>query len=65
VLDNGSTLLAAFVTGIMAGFFWAYTFNVNLAMLEVSGQTYAIVQSLSSIFLRPTSTIASQLHPIL
>ncbi len=34
------------MTGIMAGFFYTYTFNVNLAMLEVDGSTYAVVQSL-------------------
>ncbi|WP_071518792.1 DUF1772 domain-containing protein [Geitlerinema sp. PCC 9228] len=45
-LEQGSLALAAFVTGIMAGFFWTYTFNVNLAMLEVDGETYATVQSL-------------------
>ena len=45
-LQNGTILLAAFVTGIMAGFFYTYTFNVNLAMLEVDGATYATVQSL-------------------
>ena len=30
----------------MAGFFWTYSFNVNLAMLNVDGKTYAEVQSL-------------------
>ena len=45
-LQNGTILLAALVTGIMAGFFYAYTFNVNLAMLEVDGETYATMQSL-------------------
>lgn len=45
-LENMSVALAALVTGIMAGFFYTYTFNVNLAMLEVDGPTYATVQSL-------------------
>jgi len=45
-LENGTLALALFVTGIMAGFFYTYTFNVNLAMLEVNGEIYAIVQSL-------------------
>lgn len=31
--------------GLMAGFFWTYSANVNLAMLTVDGPTYAIVQS--------------------
>ncbi len=45
-LENGMLALATLVTGIMAGFFYTYTFNVNLAMLQVDGATYAIVQSL-------------------
>ena len=38
--------VAVLMFGIMAGFFWTYTFNINRAMLEVDGSTYAIVQSL-------------------
>ena len=38
--------IATLVFGVMAGFFWTYTFNVNLAMLQVDGETYAKVQSL-------------------
>jgi uncharacterized membrane protein len=34
-----------FVVGIMAGFFGTYSGNVNLAMLEMEGSTYALVQS--------------------
>ncbi|WLR42334.1 DUF1772 domain-containing protein [Bacillus carboniphilus] len=45
-LENGTLALALFITGIMAGFFYTYTFNVNLAMLQVDGETYATVQSL-------------------
>jgi uncharacterized membrane protein len=37
--------LCLLAMGIMAGFFWTYTINVNLAMLEVDGPTYATVQS--------------------
>lgn len=51
---NGTILLAAFVTGIMAGFFYTFTFNVNLAMLEVDGATYATVQSLINENVRHT-----------
>ena len=46
LLERGSIVVAVFVFGIMAGFFWTYTFNVNRAMLQVDGETYAIVQSL-------------------
>lgn len=44
--DNLSIALAAAVLGLMAGFFWTYGFNVNRAMLQVDGSTYAAVQSL-------------------
>ena len=33
------------IFGVMAGFFWTYSANVNLAMLTVDGATYATVQS--------------------
>ncbi|MCZ4316183.1 DUF1772 domain-containing protein [Comamonadaceae bacterium G21597-S1] len=46
LLDNLSIALAAAVLGLMAGFFWTYGFNVNRAMLQVDGATYATVQSL-------------------
>ncbi len=45
-IENGTVAVATLIFGIMAGFFWTYTFNVNLAMLEVDGATYATVQSL-------------------
>ncbi|MDX8365349.1 DUF1772 domain-containing protein [Cytobacillus sp. IB215665] len=45
-VENGTLAIALLITGIMAGFFYTYTFNVNLAMLEVDGEIYAIVQSL-------------------
>jgi len=45
-LENILVGMATIVFGIMAGFFWTYTFNVNLAMLEIDGSTYATVQSL-------------------
>ena len=45
-LENGALAVATLVFGVMAGFFWTYTFNVNLAMLQVDGETYAKVQSL-------------------
>jgi uncharacterized membrane protein len=53
-LENGALALAILVTGIMAGFFYTYTFNVNLAMLEVDGATYARVQSLFNTNVRHT-----------
>ena len=46
LLENGTLAIATLVFGVMAGFFWTYTFNVNLAMLQVDGETYAKVQSL-------------------
>lgn len=45
-LENGLLALATLLTGVMAGFFYTYTINVNLALLEVDGATYATVQSL-------------------
>jgi uncharacterized membrane protein len=36
---------AALWLGLMAGFFWAYSANVNLAMLQMDGTIYATVQS--------------------
>ncbi|MDP5277030.1 DUF1772 domain-containing protein [Chengkuizengella axinellae] len=44
--ENGTLAIALLIIGIMAGFFYTYTINVNLAMLEVSGEIYATVQSL-------------------
>ncbi len=38
-------LLVVVLLGLMAGFFATYSFNVNLAMLELDGPTYAKVQS--------------------
>lgn len=46
ILESGSKVVAVLMLGIMAGFFWTYTFNVNLAMLQVDGATYAQMQSL-------------------
>ncbi len=46
LIENISIATATIALGIMAGFFWTYTFNVNLAMLNVDGKTYAEVQSL-------------------
>lgn len=37
--------LAAMSLGIMAGFFWTYSANVNLAMQQMDASTYATVQS--------------------
>lgn len=51
-LENSTLILSIFVCGIMAGFFYTYTFNVNLAMLKVDGATYATVQSLFNINVR-------------
>ncbi len=45
-LENIFLALVTVLTGIMAGFFYTYTFNVNLAMMQVDSATYATVQSL-------------------
>src|SRR5687767_12648246 len=46
LIENASIAFASAVLGLMAGFFWTYTFNVNPALLQVDGPTYATVQSL-------------------
>jgi uncharacterized membrane protein len=38
-------VLTVIFMGIMAGFFWTYSANVNLAMLQMDGPTYATVQA--------------------
>jgi uncharacterized membrane protein len=38
-------VLAIVALGVMAGFFGTYSANVNLAMLQMDGSTYATVQS--------------------
>jgi uncharacterized membrane protein len=38
--------------GVMAGFFWTYSFNVNQAMLQMDGVTYATVQSALNLNVR-------------
>lgn len=40
--------------GLMAGFFATYSYNVNFAMLDVSGDVYARVQSLFNLHVRHT-----------
>ncbi len=37
--------VAAAGFGVMAGFFWAFSIDVNLAMLQMDGAIYATVQS--------------------
>lgn len=41
-----SIFILVSMLGIMTGFFFTYTVNVNEAMLQVDGETYAQVQSL-------------------
>jgi uncharacterized membrane protein len=41
----GLHALAALWMGMMAGFFWAYSANVNQALLQMDGAIYATVQS--------------------
>ncbi len=52
LLENTSLALAILMFGIMAGFFWTYTFNVNLATAQLDGATYARVQSLFNVNVR-------------
>ena len=52
LLENTSIALAILMYGIMAGFFWTYTFNVNLATAQLDGATYARVQSLFNVNVR-------------
>ena len=58
VLENGTLAVATLVLGLMAGFFWTYTFNVNRALLEVDGAIYATVQSLLNRNVRHLSFFA-------
>lgn len=44
--------ISTLLLGLMAGFFATYSFNVNYAMMEVDGETYATVQSLFNINVR-------------
>ena len=46
LIENLSIVITILILGVMAGFFWTYTFNVNMAMLNVDGKTYAQIQSL-------------------
>lgn len=52
LLENTSLALAILMFGIMAGFFWTYTINVNLATAQLDGATYARVQSLFNVNVR-------------
>jgi uncharacterized membrane protein len=50
--ENTSLAVTIIVFGVMAGFFWTYSFNVNYAMQHLDGQTYATVQSLFNVNVR-------------
>lgn len=52
LVENLLIAASTLVFGIMAGFFWTYTYNINLAMLQVDGETYAIMQSLFNVNVR-------------
>lgn len=45
-LERATLVLAVLWLGVMAGFFWTYSFNVNYAMSALDGSDYATVQSL-------------------
>jgi uncharacterized membrane protein len=50
--QNGSLAILILMLGVMTGFFWTYSFNVNVAMLQVSGEYYATMQSLFNVTVR-------------
>jgi len=52
VTANGTAALATVMLGVMAGFFWTYSFNVNYATLELSADDYARMQSLFNVNVR-------------
>lgn len=52
LLENTSLALAILIFGIMAGFFWTYTFNINLATAQLDGASYARIQSLFNVNVR-------------
>ncbi|MCA9987160.1 MAG: DUF1772 domain-containing protein [Anaerolineales bacterium] len=52
LVENLLVAGATLVFGVMAGFFWTYTFNINRAMLAVDGATYATMQSLLNVNVR-------------
>lgn len=52
LLENTSLALAILMFGIMAGFFWTYTFNINLATAQLDGASYAHIQSLFNVNVR-------------
>ncbi len=45
-LQNMLIALVILFMGIMAGFFWTYSFNINFATANLDGESYAIIQSL-------------------
>ncbi len=47
-----SALCVTFMFGIMAGFFWTYSFNVNYATMSLGANDYAKVQSLFNVNVR-------------
>ena len=52
VTANCTAALATVLLGVMAGFFWTYSFNVNYATLELSADDYARMQSLFNVNVR-------------
>ncbi|MEZ5702419.1 MAG: hypothetical protein R3E42_11505 [Burkholderiaceae bacterium] len=64
-LSLGCQALSLLAMGIMAGFFWTYSINVNLAMLEMDGPVYATVQSAFNRHVRhPSSSPSSSAPPL-
>jgi len=50
--QNASIALSVLMLGIMTGFFWTYSFNINQATSNLSGEHYTVVQSLLNVNVR-------------
>jgi len=52
LLCNFTAFFAVLTLGVMAGFFWTYTFNINAAVLHLEADQYAQMQSLFNVNVR-------------
>ena len=51
-VSDFSAFIAVFLLGVMAGFFWTYSFNVNYATINLDVETYVRMQSLLNVNVR-------------
>ncbi len=51
-LSDVSSIFSVLVLGVMSGFFWTYSFNVNYALNNLDADAYAQVQSLLNVNVR-------------